>query len=115
MCEENLEAFDLMPESLASTIPALGATANLSGKDITARTKFFCPYGAYTFYVVEYDSINRIAFGFATVFGDIWEFGTVSIEELESLEHSHIKGLKLIERDIYFTPDKLGSLVPEAF
>jgi hypothetical protein len=60
--------------------------------------KFFNPCGSATWYATEYDKQTNICFGYVTGM-DFDEWGTFSIEELESLKLPY--GLK-IERDLYF-------------
>ena len=63
---------------------------------------FFNPTGAGTWYATEYDPVDKIFFGYASIFGDHNdEWGYFSLEELESYRGKFGLG---IERDLYFTP-----------
>lgn len=68
-------------------------------KDPIVIAKYFNPVGAGTWYATEYDPINKIFFGYVSIFGD-WcdEWGSFSLAELEQVELP--LGMK-IERDLY--------------
>ncbi len=66
-------------------------------EDPKVIAKFFDPCGSATWYILELDPVERIAFGYVTgLTAD--EYGYVSIDELESIERPW--GLS-IERDLY--------------
>ena len=95
----------------ADGIPAYGevygprATRKDSGNPMV-YAKLFCPWAAGTWWVLEFDQIEQIAFCFAYL-GDEWcaELGDVSLEELEEVRGP--AGLA-IERDLYFKPCRLS-------
>lgn len=61
--------------------------------------KFFNPTGAGTWFAINYNPVDRIFFGYVSLFNDHNnEFGSFSLEELESIKG--LGGLG-IERDIY--------------
>ena len=60
--------------------------------------KLFDPCGSATWYLTEYDPVDKRAFGYVTGL-QVDEFGYVSLEELESIERPF--GLT-IEQDLYF-------------
>lgn len=71
--------------------------------------KFFDPVGSGTWYATQYDKETNIAYGYVTGLAyDEW--GTFSIEELESIQRPFGLG---IERDIYFSEMKYYDLFPE--
>ena len=73
-------------------------------KDPLVICKFFDPCGSATWYITEYDPVEKIGFGFVTgLFED--EFGYVSLTEMESIKRPF--GLT-IERDLYFTQARLS-------
>ena len=74
--------------------------------------KFFNPLGAGTWYATEYDPINKIFFGYVSIFGD-WndEWGSFSLDELESYRGKFGLG---IERDLYFGEKRISEVVPSA-
>lgn len=96
------DAHDLMPLELAKDIPPLYATQDQV--DPTARVKLFTPDSSWTWFVVEYDAPNRLAFGF--VIGHEQEFGYFDLSELESVRGP--LGLR-IERDLYFEPKPIST------
>lgn len=94
----------LTPEILAR-LPPLYATEHLPGPDKIAQAKLFTPWAGWTWYVVEYDPADRIAFGY--VIGLEAEFGSFSLDELEAVRGPD--GLR-VERDVYFQPIRLGDI-----
>jgi hypothetical protein len=90
-------AHDLMPESIAKTIPSLYATQN--DRDPLVHLKWFTPDSSWTWYVTEYDPVDRLCFGL--VIGHEREFGYFSLNEIE--EARGPLGLR-VERDLYFEP-----------
>ena len=78
-------------------------------KDPVIVAKFFNPMGAGTWYATEYDSDNKMFFGYVSIFGGIEdEWGYFSITELESYESPYGTG---IERDLYWTERKASSVI----
>lgn len=68
--------------------------------------KLFDPVGSATWYLLEYDPVEKIAFSYVTGLHEN-EFGYVSLEELESIERPF--GLT-IERDLYFVQKRLSEV-----
>jgi hypothetical protein len=78
-----------------------------SEKDPLVIAKFFDPCGSATWFLTEYNPVDKIAFGYVTgLTAD--EFGYVSLIELESIKRPY--GLT-IERDLYFRQKRLGECV----
>lgn len=78
-------------------------------KDPVIVAKFFNPIGAGTWYATEYDSENKMFFGYVSIFGGIEdEWGYFSMTELESYESPYGTG---IERDLYWTERKASSVI----
>ena len=69
-------------------------------------TKLFDPCGSATWYLTEYDSVEKIAFGFVCGL-QVDEFGYVSLAEQESIQRPF--GLT-IEWDLYFVQKRLSEL-----
>ncbi len=76
------------------------------GKNAIVIAKYFNPTGAGNWFATEYDPINKIFFGFVSIFGD-WndEWGSFSLDELESF-HGRM-GLG-IERDLHCGEKTIG-------
>jgi hypothetical protein len=98
----------LMTAKLEKRFAKVGSQENV--KDPVIIAKFFNPTGAGTWWATEYDPIDKIIFGYASIFGD-WndEWGYSSLEELESYKGPFGIG---IERDLYWT-EKRVSEIPE--
>jgi hypothetical protein len=91
---------DLIDKSIIKKIPNLYETENLDSKDINVAVKLFNPVGSQTWYITEYNSDEKLGFGFCNLGDDeMAELGYVSIKELESINLPF--GLK-IERDLYW-------------
>lgn len=94
-----------MTQAVLKSIPPLYATEHTPLEDKVIHVKFFQPWGAWTWYGVEYDPETKIFFGYVVGFESEW--GNFSLEELESIKGP--AGLK-IERDIHFKPVKFSEL-----
>ena len=75
--------------------------------DPVIAAKFFDPYGAATWWITEYNPVEKIAFGYVTGLVED-EFGYVSLTEMESIKRPF--GLT-IERDLYFTQARLSTFI----
>ena len=97
----------LMTKELERRFAQVGSQENI--KDPVIVAKFFNPCGAGTWYATEYDPINKMFFGYASIFGD-WndEWGYFSLEELESYRSPFGTG---IERDLYWTESKASTVI----
>ncbi len=73
--------------------------------------KLFDPCGSATWYLLEYDPDQKIAFNYVTGMIED-EFGFASLEELESIRRTY--GLT-IERDLYWKPKRLRECVKLPF
>jgi hypothetical protein len=76
-------------------------------KDPKVITKLFDPCGSATWYLTEYDPLEKIAFGFVCGLQED-EFGYTSLVELESIERPF--GLT-IERDLYFVQKRISEFL----
>lgn len=95
----------LLTKELEAKLPPLYSQDG-KGYEAIALAKFFTPDSNWTWYVTEYDPLERIFFGL--VDGFEMELGYFSLDELQSIKGS--LGLS-IERDIYFSPTKLSTLM----
>lgn len=96
----------LLPPSVAQLLPPLRST---EGRDALVLVKVFDPCSRWTWYITEFDSTDRLCFGFVlsgldTAFD---ELGYFSLDELE--ETRNALGL-LLERDLYWTPAPLSKV-----
>ena len=70
-----------------------------NGKNPIVIAKYFNPAGPGDWYATEYNPIDKIFFGYVSIFGDMNdEWGEFSLKELK--EFKGPLGLK-IERDVY--------------
>ena len=99
------EAHDLMPESLVQQIPILGSTQEQD--DPVVWMKYFTPDSSWTWYVIEFDRVDRLCFGL--VIGHEIELGYFSLAELESVTGP--LGLR-VERDLHFRQQLLSMVRP---
>lgn len=97
----------LMTAELEKRFAQVGSQEEV--KDPVIVAKFFNPMGAGTWYATEYDSDNKMFFGYVSIFGGIEdEWGYFSMTELESYESPYGTG---IERDLYWTERKASSVI----
>ena len=99
--EQARQAHTLIPPNIAAQLPPLYANEG-QGEEAIAQVKFFTPWTNWTWYVTEYDPVERLCFG--VVVGPEREFGYFSLAELEDIRGPG--GLR-IERDLYWTPKPL--------
>jgi len=95
------DAHDLIPAELAATIPKLYAAEK--EKDPIAYLRWFTPDSNWTWYVLEADLDQRIAFGLVKGFET--ELGYIALDEIESVRGP--LGLP-VERDLHFQPKPLS-------
>lgn len=90
----------LLTEDLRRRIPALYSQQR--DPDPMVICKFFDPTSAFTWYVIEFDGVDRF---YGLVKGQEAEFGFFHLRTLQ--EHRGRFGIG-IERDLYFTPCPLS-------
>jgi hypothetical protein len=94
-------AYDLIPNWME--LPDLGETEDIPADEKVVQVKLFTPWSSWTWFIVEYDTLKDLAFGFAfdatNPYGAEW--GDISIQELRELRGPF--GLK-VERDLWFDP-----------
>ncbi len=100
--DPNNPAYVFIPEEMADKIPALYSTEN--AEDPVAVLKFFTPDSSFSWFLVEYDPEQRLAFGL--VIGHERELGYFSFTELEVLRGP--MGLP-VERDLHFEPTPVSA------
>lgn len=90
----------LMPKFVAKPIPPLYGQEGV--EDPVVHVKLFTPYSSWTWFITEYDPVEKRAFGFAYNSADPGnaELGYMAIDEMEELRTKH--GLQAVERDISF-------------
>ena len=89
----------LLTKEILSKVHSL--YADEGGDDPLIVAKYFDPKSSYTFYMLEYDPDERIAFGYVTGL-QYDEYGTVSLAEWEDLAKARGRMGLGIERDIHF-------------
>jgi len=95
----------LLTKEIEAKLPSLYANDG-KGDEAIALVKFFTPDSSWSWYATEYDPQERLFFGL--VDGFEMELGYFSLDELQSIKGS--LGLS-VERDIYFSPTKLSTLM----
>jgi len=91
----------LLTKANLAELPALYANDGKPAEQVPVPVKFFCPWGAWTWYATEYDPADGLFFGL--VVSDMCpegELGYFSLAELESVRGP--MGL-YIERDIHWS------------
>ena len=80
-------------------------------KDPIIIAKFFNPQGTGTWLATEYDPVDKIFFGYVSIFGDHCdEWGSFSLKELEDYKGKFGLG---IERDLYWKEAKSSEIIKE--
>lgn len=99
-----------MTKELEKEFKKVGNQENVS--DPIVVCKFFNTTGAGTWLATEYDPIDKIFFGYVSIFGDACdEWGSFSLRELEEYIGSFELG---IERDLFFQPQPISKVMPKA-
>lgn len=102
---------NIKPTELLDVLPAIGSTDG-QGADAVALVKLFTPDSSWTWYLTEASREGDDVLMFGLVDGHVKELGYVSLNELMSVRGP--MGLS-IERDLYWSPKKLGDIAPELF
>jgi len=97
----------LLSAADVARLPPLYTTESVPMADKIAQAKLFTPWAGWTWFLVEYDSDQRLAWGW--VIGLEQEAGYFSLDELEAIRGP---GGLTIERDLSFPPTRLGD-IPE--
>jgi hypothetical protein len=99
------------PDELLDVLPAIGSTDG-QGADAVALIKLFTPDSSWTWHITEAAREGDDVLMFGMVEGHVKELGYVSLNELMSVRGP--MGLP-IERDLYWSPKKIGDIAPELF
>lgn len=91
----------LLTKTIEKKLPKFYETENVKPENKVAVVKFFTPASNWTWYGIEYDSEQKVFFGYVCGFEK--EFGYFSLNELEEMNSA-------VERDMYFSPTKLSEL-----
>jgi len=95
----------LLTKELENRFVKIGSQETVEDPIVIA--KFFNPMGRGYWFATEYDSAERMFFGYVSLFGDYNdELGSFSLDELESIK---IFGVG-IERDMYFAEVPLSEI-----
>lgn len=90
----------LLSDELLAKFAEQGKCDKKPATEVKVIAKFFNPAGGGTWYATEYDPIDRIFFGFVSIFNDYNDgLGLFSLEELLTVKLPF--GFK-IERDLHF-------------
>jgi hypothetical protein len=92
----------LLTKDIRKTLPPLFAQEG-SGADAIVYVKFFDPLSNWTWYATEFDGDNEF---FGIVVGHEREYGSFFLSELQTIRYPD--GKPRIERDLYFSPCKVG-------
>ena len=84
---------ELMPESLANTLPKLYETENIQTENKLLLVRYIAIFSNWEWLVSEYDPIEGIAFGYVIsgLGSDCNEWGYFSIEELEQMNGDNLQ------------------------
>lgn len=97
----------LITKKLEKRFTEVGSQQNV--KDPIVIAKFFNPAGAGTWLATEYNPIDKIFFGYVSIFGDHCdEWGSFSLAELEDYKGKFGVG---IERDRFFKEQPIKKLI----
>jgi hypothetical protein len=100
----------LLTKELLTQFKKIGSQADKH--DPTVVAKFFNPTGAGTWWATEYDPVDKIFFGYVSIFGDHCdEWGSFSLQELEGFKGMFGLG---IERDLHFEQQPISKACPKA-
>ena len=109
---------DFLPgEKAMARIPAIYGTEGTPVEEKQVHLHFLIPNAmqAFDWWVMEYDSVERLAFGFTCLNGDTAnaEFGYISLDELENLVTWMTMPPTVVVRDLEFVPKPWESVRTE--
>jgi len=99
----------LITKAIEKATPKLYSNDEKTAEETMVVAKFFNPYGSATWWMTEYDSEQKLAFGYADLGFGCPELGYFSIAEMEEIRVKPFDGK--IERDIHFMPCTLASVM----
>ncbi len=94
----------LLTKELREQLPALYATEKQTDVEKKVVCKFFTPWAAWTWYVMEFDGDDTF---FGLVDGFEKEYGYFNLSEIQAIIGP--AGLR-VERDLYFKPISVAEL-----
>jgi hypothetical protein len=98
--------------NLPTNTPLLDSTDSIKFAEKTIHARLFALGSAATWLIAEYDPDERVAFGYADLFGQGRaggaEWGYISIDELEELR---FLGIPRVEVDAHFCPRTFSECV----
>lgn len=96
--------------NLPLNLPTLDTTDGIPLQEKTIVARLFALGSPATWLIAEYDPEEKVAFGYADLFGggQDAEWGYVSVAELESLK---FMGIPRVEVDAQFTPKSFADCV----
>ena len=95
----------LLTKEVRANIPRLYATKN--EPDPMVWTKFFNPWSAWAWYIIEFEEVEGAAFFYGWLVGSADRPGQFMCSTLECMRASY--GLT-IERDLHFEPCRLSTM-----
>jgi hypothetical protein len=98
------------PKTIASKVPALGATDNpdTDSDEAIVHLHYFSPTADW--YVTEADFETGEAFGWAELLPGCGEWGYMSLPEMEGV---YLHPFGIIERDLYWEPKPMRVVLKE--
>ncbi len=96
----------LITTELADLLKPYPLYSQENEKDPLIIAKFFDPCGSANWYMLEYDPLEALAFGYVTGLGGD-ELGYFSLVEMESIQRPLGLG---IERDLHWKPTRLSKI-----
>jgi hypothetical protein len=102
---------NIIPDEILLDLPAIGSTDG-QGADAIVLVKLFTPDSSWTWHITEASRQSGDVLMFGLVDGHEKELGYVSLNEITSIRGP--MGLA-IERDLFWSPKKLGDIAPELF
>jgi len=102
---------NIIPDEILLDLPAIGSTDG-QGADAIVLVKLFTPWSSWTWYLTEASKKGGDVLMFGLVDGHERELGYVSLNEITSIRGP--MGLA-IERDLFWSPKKLGNIASELF
>ena len=96
---------ELIPQSLLAKLPKLSETEGEIYENLMCQVKLFSPIGIGTWYIIEYDPEEDLAFGYVDL--GYPELTYFSLKELKEINLPY--GLK-IERDRSWKPKPLAKV-----
>jgi hypothetical protein len=102
---------NIIPDEILLDLPAIGSTDG-QGADAVALVKLFTPWHSWTWYLTEASRKGDDVLMFGLVDGHEKELGYVSLNEITSIRGPMDLA---IERDLFWSPKKLGDIAPELF